>query len=296
VVTTVFNVFAYQDIVTAFDVYGDRALAELGHPVPPKSLCPPPTTPGVHGLVVSGSLPRTLSQIDTTPKGSENVGGSMRATILFVTPSARTARTAWESDWARLGTVPLDVLSGFKIEFDKAKRRSFLDMWTYIKESFSTINHLVDNSVVDLHTHAHTRTHTQIHRHIHKHTFKVLLLILKRAAKQADVFERVRAKDFSPANLCNHCLGVAVAKCGQCPWETCDKCVDVTGKECVCLFCASEVSSLSSSLSFTLSLLHTHTHTHTIILTVAMYTHTTFVGCAKSQLDAGQKKAKTKGK
>ena len=270
VVTTIFNVFAYKNIVTATDVHGDGALRELGHPVPPKSVCPPPTTPGVHGLVISGLLPRTLSQIDTTPVvGNDQDGGRLRATIVFVTAPVKTN---WESDWARLGSVSLDVLTGFTIEFEKAKKESFLAMWMFIEGSFSTICHLVDNSVGDLrartHTHTHTqalrkhntRTHTQIHRHIHKHTFKVLLLILKRAALQPDVFQRVSAKDFNPAGTCNHCLGVAVAKCSKCPWDTCGTCVDVTGNECVCLFCASEVSSLSSSLFLSISLTHTHTH------------------------------------
>jgi hypothetical protein len=106
----------------------------------------------------------------------------------------------------------------------------------------------------------------------------VLLLILKRAALQPDVFKRVSAEGFDPAGLCCHCLGDAVAKCSKCPWETCGKCGDVTGDERVCLFCSSEVSSLSSSLFLYLS----YTHTHTIILTVAMCTHTTCVGCANS--------------
>jgi hypothetical protein len=78
----------------------------------------------------------------------------MRATIVFVTAPARTN---WESDWDRLGSVPLDVLTGAKREFENAKNRGFLDMWIYIKDSASRICHLVENSVGDLRAQSHTQ-------------------------------------------------------------------------------------------------------------------------------------------
>jgi hypothetical protein len=168
VVTTVFNVFALKNIRTATEMTGGE-LPVLGHPMPAKSLFPPPNSPGGHALVVSGSVPRAISQIEATPKDHDTVGGSMRATIVFVTAPAKAT---WDSDWARLGSVQLDVLTGAKHEFENAQNRGFLDMWKYIKDSASTICHLVENSVGDLRAQSHTQLQALRKHNTRTHTRK----------------------------------------------------------------------------------------------------------------------------